>query len=61
MIVALVTDNTPDYLLYGSYRGWVLLDEYGVWLRNLTEAEVGAHIDWDECTNGEYARTGTLK
>jgi hypothetical protein len=39
--IAEVTDSTPDYLEYGDYRGFVLLDA-GEWVRNLTDDEVMA-------------------
>ena len=60
--VALVTDDTPAYLQYEQYRGWVLLDKAGSWLDDLTEADVAAlSVRWDEFTNGEYARQGTIQ
>ena len=60
--VALVTDDTPSYLEFGQYRGWVLLDRSGSWLGDLTDADVAAlSVQWDEVTNGEYARQGTIR
>lgn len=43
--VALVDDDTPETLAYGDYRGWVLLDGHGQWIRNLSDddaAEMGS-------------------
>jgi hypothetical protein len=59
-IVALVGDDTPEHLLYGDYRGWVLLDQQGGYLRDMTQAEVDKlTVDWDEWSS-EYDRVGTV-
>jgi hypothetical protein len=59
--VALVTDSTPDYMEFGDYRGWVVLAEDGTYLQDISEQDVAQlAVTWDEGTNGEYARTGTI-
>lgn len=60
--VALVTDNTPVYMEFGDYRGWVLLGEDGTYLQDISEQDVSQlTVVWDQFTNGDYARTGTVQ
>jgi hypothetical protein len=58
--VAEVTDSTPDYLEYGSYRGWVGLDADGAWVLNLADEDVAATTVTWEVGNEGYGRVGTV-
>lgn len=58
--VALVSDDTPESLEYGTYRGWVALDRDGGWLENLSVGQIESlrEISWQE--SSEYERLGRL-
>lgn len=60
--VALVGESTPEYLEYGGFRGWVLLDRSGAYYRDVTAAEIASvDILWDDVTDGDYERTGVVQ